>query len=159
HGLVARTAPQQTEGASGESGIDVERHDVPTIPRLAKQRFAKEGIEGIQERRGTSVDRLPFELEEAAETPQRLADIDGDVLSLTGSKLPQRRNGGRFGGKPNRGRAAKPQRTRDDRVPAVKRDLAAAVRGRHLDVPEHVVDCGKQVEVVVAAAIREVRTD
>src|SRR5262249_9185397 len=138
YGLRAGVAPQQAERAGGQLGVNIYGHDVPAVARLVKQVWIDERVQRILEwRRGTSVDGFPFQLEEAAKAPQRLADIDADVLSLAGAVSPQRRNCYGLGGETDRRHAAKPMRAGDDRVRAVEGSFAAAVRGRHPNVFEH----------------------
>src|SRR6516165_6640848 len=93
-----------------------------------------EGVRGVQAKRGTAIDRFPFPVEEAGEAPQRLADIDRDVLSFAGTESPKRCDRNGLGGQADRSHAAKPERARNDRIAAIESDFAAAVRGRHPNV-------------------------
>src|SRR5262249_43347006 len=92
---------------------------------------------------------------ETGETPQRLADIQRDVLSFTGAKLPQRRDGDRLGGQPERCHRPKPKRTGNDRILSVESERAAAIRSREPDILQDVVDTGVQIEVRAPLGMRE----
>jgi hypothetical protein len=72
---------------------------MPPVARLVKQIRIDERVQGVlEDRRGTSVDGFPFQLEEAAEPPQRFANINCNVLSLISAVLPQRRDRYGLGG-------------------------------------------------------------
>src|SRR5262249_57528713 len=85
HGFGAGAALEQIERVRGQLGVRVQCYNVPPVLRFAEKRQCEEWIEGITEqRRGTSVDGFPFQVEETAKASQRLADVDGDILSLIG---------------------------------------------------------------------------
>src|SRR5262249_16285460 len=93
YGFRAGVAPQKTERASRQLGVNIYGDDMPPIARLVKQISINERVQGLLKDYGrTPVDGFPFELEETAEAPQRLADIDSDVLPLAGAVSPQRRH-------------------------------------------------------------------
>jgi len=126
-----------------------------SIPRLAEERQFEERIHGVSQGRRTAIDRLPFPVVEAGEAPERLADIHRDILSLTAPVSPQRRYCHRLGGQADRGHRAKPERAGNDRISAVEGEFAAAVRGRHSDVLQDVIDCAVKVEIRVGRRIGE----
>ena len=104
---------------------------MPPVLRFVEKREPGERVEGVPEDSwGTSIDSFPFEIEEPAEAPQRFADVDVDILPLTGPVSPQRRDRNGLGGKANRGHSPKPMRARNNRITAVEGEFAAAVRGR-----------------------------
>src|SRR5262249_20208576 len=110
--------------------VNIYRHDVPSVARLVKQVPIDERVQGLFEDHGrTSIDGLPFQFEETAEAPQRLADIDVDVLSFAGAVSPQGGDRNGLGGETDRGHAAEPMRAGNDRVAAIKGKFATAVRG------------------------------
>ena len=77
---------------------------MPPVPRLVKQMRIEERVQRLlEEAGGTSVDGFPFQFEETAEAPQRLADIHCDVLSLAGPVSPQRCDRDGLGGQADRG--------------------------------------------------------
>src|SRR5262249_31665378 len=97
----------------------------------------------------------PLAVEETDETPQRLADVNRYVLPFVGTKPPQSGNSYRLRGQGDRSHAAESQSARDDRIAAVKRELPAAVGGRHPDFFQHVVDTAVQIEIRGGFRIRE----
>src|SRR5262249_20018782 len=148
----------EIERVGGQLGVRVQGYNVPAILRFAEKRQCEERVEGIpEERRGTSVDGLPFQVEETAKASQRLADVDGDILSLIGPVSPQRRDGDGLGGQTDRGHAAKTMGAGNDRIAAVEADFAAAVYRRHPDVLENVIGCGVQVDIRATFRIPELR--
>src|SRR5262249_29918373 len=158
YGIRAGAALEEAERARGQFGVDIYGHDVPPVARLVKQVRGDERVQGVLKgRRGTSIDGLPFAFEETAEAPQRLANINVNVLSLAGAVSPQCRDRNGLGGGTNRGHRAKPMGAGNDRIGAVEGELAAAVRARHSDVFEHRIDAAVQVEIRAALRIRELR--
>src|SRR5208337_4110812 len=121
---------------------------MPPVPRLAEERDSQEWIERVGARgRRASVDQFPLALEETGEALQRLADVNRDVLSLAGSRSPERGDRDALGREPDGGHGAEPDRARDDRVPTVEAELAAAVGSRHADVLQHLIDAMMEVEL------------
>jgi len=108
--------------------------------------------------RGRSpVDGFPFQIEETGEAPQRLADIHRNVLSFTRPVSPQRRDGHRLGGQADRSHGAEPEWAGNNRIRSVEGEFAAAVRSRHSDVFQDVIDCAVKVEIRVSLRIAELR--
>src|SRR5262249_858761 len=123
----------------------------------AEERNFEERVERVPEKRWASVDGFPFQVEETAKASQRLADVDGDILSLIGAVSPQRRDGDGLGGQTDRGHAAKAMGAGNDRIAAVKGDFAAAVCRRYPQVLQNLIGCGVQVDIRATFRVPELR--
>lgn len=146
-GLGALTASEQVERPSPQSRIEVERHDVTAVAGCAEKGQFQERAAGEVPGGGRpSVHGLPPALEEAAEPPQRLSDIQRDVLRFPRTGSPQRRKRDASRCQSDGRHAAKAKRRGEDRILAVEGELAAAVRGAHSHVRQHVVHRLAQVE-------------
>src|SRR5262249_44268361 len=129
--------------------------DVPPFAGFAKDGNVDERVQGLEEARGTSIDGFPFLIEETGEALQRLADIHGDVLSVTRAESPQRRYGDGLGSQTDRRHRPKPKRAGNDRIVSVEGESAAAVRSRQSDVFQDLVDAGVEVEIRTALRVRK----
>src|SRR5215470_2976799 len=99
---------------------------MPPVAGFAKHGNINERVQGLVESRRTSIDGFPFQIEETGEAPQRLADVHRDILSLTGTVSPQRRDGSGPGGETKRGHRAKPKGAGNNRILAVEGQFAPA---------------------------------
>src|SRR3984957_20064329 len=110
--------------------VEAQSRDMPAIACLTKEWKFKERIIVKSSHCGRApVYGLPDPIEEAAEASKCLADVDMNVLALSGSVSPNRRSRNGFGGKPYTCRRCKPDPAGNDGILAIESELPTAVRG------------------------------
>src|ERR1700730_15441053 len=116
------------------------------IPGFTKQWQRHEWVARIRAHcRRTSVDRFPFPLKEAAETPESFSHVHRDILSFAGSGSPERGCGNGLGGQADRGHRAKSEAAWDNRILAEEGEFASTVGCYHPDVFKHLLHAAMQV--------------
>src|ERR1700722_2874091 len=110
--------------------VEVQSHHMPAIACFTEEWKFKEGIIVEETHCGRApVHGLPDPLEETAETSKGLANVDTNVLALSGSVSPHRRGRNGFGGKPYACRRCKSDPARNNWILAIESHLPTAVRG------------------------------
>jgi hypothetical protein len=127
---------------------------------LAEERQLEEwGACKVPRRGRPTVDGLPLSFKKAAKAAQRLPHVHRDVLAFPSAVLPQCRNRHALRCQADRRHRAKAKRTGNDGILPVERELAATIRDRQADVPEHIVHSLAQVEFRRRLGIGQLRLE
>src|SRR5579863_3684381 len=90
YGFVVVSGPQKSERARVQLRVNVESHHVTFIACFPKKRNLPEWVISIKVHgRATTIDRFPFPLKKAGETPESLPDVDMNVLSFPSLGFPE----------------------------------------------------------------------
>src|SRR4029077_573552 len=107
--------------------------------------------------RATTIDRFPFPLKKAGETPESLPDVDMNVLSFPSLGFPECCKGYAPGSQTYRRYRAKSMRAANDRILTVEGELASAVCCSQSDIFQYFIDATVQVEIRSTHGIAQFR--
>src|SRR5262249_48226380 len=128
--------------------IKVECNNVAAVAGFTEERNIEKRAGGEAAAGGRpAVDGFPFQIEETAETSQRLSYIQGNVLPFSGGLSPERSQRNAPCRHAKRRHGAETKLAWENRIVSIESNFAAAIGSRHTDVRKDLIYALVQVEI------------
>src|SRR5262249_15343952 len=136
-GFAVLAGPQKVERSLAELGVKVDRDNVATVAGFTEEwNVEKRALDQTASTGRPAVDGFPLQIEEAAETAQRLTHIQRDVLPFPSGLSPERGQRHAPCSHAERRHRAEANRAGENRILSVESELAATIGGRQADISE-----------------------